>query len=80
MVRTSLSPVACDSTIVRLLLRLYDVDRGTVFVNGRDVRTVTQRSLRGQIGVVTQDTVRLHFLTSSCSMISPNELTHAQCC
>lgn len=43
---------------MRLLLRLYDVDSGTVLVNGADVRTLTQHSLRKHIGVVAQDTVR----------------------
>lgn len=40
----------------RLLFRFYDVLGGAVKVNGRDVRTVTQRSLREAIGVVPQAT------------------------
>jgi ATP-binding cassette, subfamily B, heavy metal transporter len=45
------------STIVALLLRLYDCDHGRVLVDGHDVRTVTQRSLRQVCGLVAQETV-----------------------
>lgn len=45
------------STIARLLFRFYDVDSGTVTIDGQDVRDVTQHSLRQAIGVVPQDTV-----------------------
>ncbi|WP_112323272.1 ABCB family ABC transporter ATP-binding protein/permease [Oceanibium sediminis] len=45
------------STIGRLLFRFYDVDGGRLCIDGQDVRDVTQVSLRGQIGVVPQDTV-----------------------
>lgn len=42
---------------MRLLFRFYDVNEGAVLVDGQDVRTVTQASLRSNIGVVPQDTV-----------------------
>eukprot|EP00672_Neobodo_designis_P025778 CAMPEP_0174848910 /NCGR_PEP_ID=MMETSP1114-20130205/13798_1 /TAXON_ID=312471 /ORGANISM="Neobodo designis, Strain CCAP 1951/1" /LENGTH=855 /DNA_ID=CAMNT_0016083215 /DNA_START=68 /DNA_END=2635 /DNA_ORIENTATION=+ len=45
------------TTITRLLFRFYDVLGGAVRVDGRDVRSVTQRSLRQHIGIVPQDTV-----------------------
>ena len=45
------------STIARLLFRFYDVDAGSVALDGQDVRAVTQASLRQAIGVVPQDTV-----------------------
>ena len=45
------------STIGRLLYRFYDVSRGTVRIDGEDIREVTQDSLRACIGVVPQDTV-----------------------
>ena len=45
------------STIGRLLFRFYDVSRGSVTIDGQDVRDVTQESLHGIIGVVPQDTV-----------------------
>ena len=47
---------AGKSTLVSLLLRLYDSESGRVLIDGHDVRTVTQESLRRQIGMVTQDT------------------------
>jgi len=47
---------AGKSTLVALLMRLYDAEDGSVRVGGRDVRDVTQESLRRQIGMVTQET------------------------
>ncbi|MCL9812343.1 ABC transporter ATP-binding protein [Natranaeroarchaeum aerophilus] len=46
---------AGKTTILKLLLRLYDVDSGAVRVDGYDVRDVTLASLRGSIGYVSQD-------------------------
>jgi len=46
---------AGKSTIASLLARLYDVDSGAVLLGGRDVRDTTFNSLRGAVGVVTQD-------------------------
>jgi subfamily B ATP-binding cassette protein MsbA len=48
---------AGKTTLVNLLPRFYDVSEGTVRVDGVDVRTATLASLRGQIGLVTQDIV-----------------------
>ena len=48
---------AGKSTIARLLFRFYDVDDGTIEIDGQDLRAVTQDSLRRAIGVVPQDTV-----------------------
>ena len=45
------------STLVNLILRLYDPQEGRVLVDGRDVRDYTMESLRTQIGVVLQDTM-----------------------
>jgi len=45
------------STIIRLLFRFYDVQSGSILVDGQDVRAVTQDSLRKLVGVVPQDTV-----------------------
>jgi ATP-binding cassette subfamily B protein len=47
---------AGKSTLVALLLRLYDAESGRVTVDGRNVRDVTQESLRRQIAMVTQET------------------------
>ena len=51
---------AGKSTLVNLLLRFYDLDSGSIKVDGQDVRSVTQESLRASIGMVTQDTSLLH--------------------
>src|SRR5436305_187252 len=51
---------AGKSTIVNLLLRLYDVDHGRVLIDGQDISHVTPTSLRERIGMVTQDTSLLH--------------------
>jgi ATP-binding cassette subfamily B protein len=48
---------AGKSTLSRLLYRFYEVQRGTITIDGQDVRTVTQKSLRSVIGLVPQDTV-----------------------
>ncbi|WP_289084965.1 ABC transporter ATP-binding protein/permease [uncultured Sulfitobacter sp.] len=45
------------STIGRLLFRFYDVDQGSVLVDGHDVRSLTQESLRKALGLVPQDVV-----------------------
>ncbi len=47
---------AGKSTMVALLLRLYDVEKGAIRIDGHDLRQVTQESLRRQIGMVTQET------------------------
>jgi ATP-binding cassette subfamily B protein len=47
---------AGKTTLVSLLLRLYDTEKGRVLIDGIDVRSVTQESLRRQIGMVTQET------------------------
>ena len=51
---------AGKSTIVNLLLRLYDVEGGRVLIDGQDIAHATQDSLRSQVGMVTQDTSLLH--------------------
>src|SRR6187401_1419736 len=48
---------AGKSTISRLLFRLYDVSGGKILIDGQDIRSVTQNSLRAAIGMVPQDTV-----------------------
>ena len=45
------------STLARLLFRFYDVGAGAIRINGHDLRTLTQASVRGAIGIVPQDTV-----------------------
>jgi len=51
---------AGKSTLVNVLLRLYDLEGGRILIDGQDIASVNQESLRAQIGVVTQDTSLLH--------------------
>jgi len=51
---------AGKSTLVNLLLRFYDLEGGSILIDGQDISQVTQESLRRQIGMVTQDTSLLH--------------------
>jgi subfamily B ATP-binding cassette protein MsbA len=51
---------AGKSTILSLILRLYDPTSGSVRIDGRDLRSITQKSLREQIGLVTQETFLFH--------------------
>lgn len=44
------------STMINLILRLYDVTGGSVLIDGTDIRELSQKSLRSQIGVVLQET------------------------
>ncbi len=45
------------STLARLMFRFYDVNAGRISIDGQDIRSVTQKSLREAIGIVPQDTV-----------------------
>jgi ATP-binding cassette, subfamily B, multidrug efflux pump len=47
---------AGKSTVIRLITRFFDVTGGAVKIDGHDIRTVTQASLRSQLGIVLQDT------------------------
>jgi ATP-binding cassette subfamily B multidrug efflux pump len=51
---------AGKSTIVNLLMRFYDLEGGRILIDGQNIADVTQESLRGAIGMVTQDTSLLH--------------------
>jgi subfamily B ATP-binding cassette protein MsbA len=48
---------AGKTTLVNLLPRFYDVSSGSILIDGTDIRDVTLASLRGEIGIVTQETV-----------------------
>lgn len=48
---------AGKSTLVKLLFRFYDITGGSIRIDGQDIRSVTQESLRKAIGIVPQDTV-----------------------
>ena len=47
---------AGKTTIISLLSRFYDVDEGTITIDGADIRTLPQESIRRQLGIVLQDT------------------------
>lgn len=50
-------PTGCGkSTLINLLMRFYDVDEGAIYVDGKDIRTVTRESLRSGYGMVLQET------------------------
>ena len=50
-------PTGCGkTTLINLLMRFYDVNGGSISVSGKDIRTVTRRSLRQNFGMVLQDT------------------------
>jgi len=51
---------AGKSTVVNLLLRFFQLEDGAILIDGQDVSSLTQESLRAQISVVTQDTSLLH--------------------
>ena len=51
---------AGKTTLMNLLLRFYDLEKGEIRIDGQNISGVTQESLRAQIGVVTQDTSLLH--------------------
>lgn len=50
-------PTGCGkTTIINLLMRFYDVDKGSIQVEGRDIRDVSRRDLRSSYGMVLQET------------------------
>ncbi len=52
---------AGKSTLARLLFRFYDVDSGSISIDGQNINSVTQTSLRDNIGIVPQDTVLFNY-------------------
>jgi ATP-binding cassette subfamily B multidrug efflux pump len=51
---------AGKTTLMNVLLRLFDLEGGRILIDGQDISRVSQESLRAQIGVVSQDTALLH--------------------
>ena len=82
-------PTGCGkTTIINLLMRFYDVKGGGIFLDGKDIRTITRKSLRQNYGMVLQETwlkrgtVRENLLlgrpeASEEEMISAAKLAHA---
>jgi ATP-binding cassette subfamily B multidrug efflux pump len=69
---------AGKSTIVNLLLRLYDVEGGRILIDGQEIAGVTQESLRRQVGMVTQDTSLLHRSVRDNIVYGRPEASHAE--
>ncbi len=69
---------AGKSTLVNLLLRFHDVEAGRITIDGIDVASVQQDSLRAQIGVVTQDTSLLHRSVGENILYGRPDASHAE--
>lgn len=69
---------AGKTTLVSLLLRLYDTEKGQILIDGYDVRHVTQESLRRQIGMVTQETAMFNRTARENIMYGNPEASEAQ--
>ena len=69
---------AGKSTIAQLVPRLYDADQGTVRISGTDIRDFTTDSLRGTIGMVTQDGHLFHESVRANLLLARPEATEAE--
>lgn len=69
---------AGKSTIINLILRFYDVSAGAVKIDGQDVRSVTQASLRRQIGIVLQDNLLFGGTVAENIAFGAPDASHAQ--
>ncbi|TCC57558.1 ABC transporter ATP-binding protein [Kribbella pittospori] len=69
---------AGKTTLSSLVSRMYDVTDGAILVGGRDVREVTQSSLRSVIGVVTQDSHMYHDTIRANLLLARPEATEAE--
>jgi ATP-binding cassette, subfamily B, multidrug efflux pump len=69
---------AGKSTIVNLLLRFYDIQSGRILIDGQNIASVTQDSLRAHVGMVTQDTSLLHRSVRDNVLYGRPDATEAQ--
>ena len=69
---------AGKSTFINLLLRFYDVSGGAIKIDGIDVRSVTQASLRRQIGIVLQDNILFSGTVAENIAFGKPHATHAE--
>ncbi len=67
-------PTGCGkTTLINLLMRFYDVDDGSILVDGNDIRNITRKSLRTNYGMVLQDTwLRAGTVRDNIAMGKPN--------
>jgi ATP-binding cassette subfamily B protein len=66
------------STVARLLVRFYDVDRGKVSIDGVDVRDLTVHDVRRAVGIVFEDTLLFHDSVAANIAFAEPEATHEQ--
>lgn len=69
---------AGKSTLVNLLLRFYDLESGNILIDGQDISSVKQDSLRQFIGMVTQDTSLLHRSVKDNILYGKPDATHEE--
>ncbi len=69
---------AGKSTLVKLMLRFYDCEGGRILIDGQDIATVTQDSLRRQIGMVQQDSSLMHRSVRDNILYGRPDATEAQ--
>ncbi len=69
---------AGKSTLVKLMLRFYDTESGQILIDGQDIASVTQDSLRRQIGMVQQDSSLLHRSVRENLLYGRPDATEAQ--
>jgi len=69
---------AGKTTIVNLLLRFYDVNSGGIFIDGKDIKDVTTRSLRQQIAFVSQETILFDDTVERNISYGSSEVDHEQ--
>ncbi len=64
---------AGKSTIINLLMRFYDIDAGQILIDGTDIRDISMESLRGNFGMVLQETwIKEATVKENLKMASPN--------
>jgi len=69
---------AGKSTLVNLLLRFFDIQEGKICIDGKDIKTIKQESLRSSIAMVTQDTSLLHRSVRDNILFGRPDATEAQ--
>ncbi|WP_405207463.1 ABC transporter ATP-binding protein [Aquimarina sp. LLG6339-5] len=63
------------STIANLVTRFYDVNKGAIKIDGTDIKDITKNSLRGLMGLVTQDSILFHDTIKNNLLIGKEDAT-----
>ncbi|MGB0788712.1 MAG: ABC transporter ATP-binding protein [Marinirhabdus sp.] len=66
------------STIASLITRFYDVDEGEITIDGENIKNITQKSLRGLLGLVTQDSILFNDTVKGNLQIAKENATDAE--